>query len=286
MFTQDIIVLSYVYGQKEATIYRSTEVPARAALFYFHGGGLLCGSRDDLPDEHIRFLTEAGMMIIACDYPLAPSADIEDILADAESSVCELHARFCSSGGAAALPYLLWGRSAGAYLCLLMAVRGHIPPCCGVISYYGYGLLTDGWFDRPSDVYRRLPAVDPGCVEHFSGQVRMNGSLDTSYNLYVYARQSGKWLQMISKQAAKQFYRDYTLRLCDKFPVPMFCAHSLHDPDVPFAEYQALAARYHVSTYMAVAREHDFDRTASAAVLKELLTATLNFIDANMPAVS
>ena len=280
MLTQDLLTLFSKYGKKEATVYQNTAASPRAVLFYFHGGGLLYGTRDDLPDEHIHFLTDSGLMIIACDYPLAPAVGIEDIITDAESSVCELHSRFCTVDEQHPLPYFLWGRSAGAYLCLLMAVRSnHIPPCSGVISYYGYGLLTDGWFDLPNTFYTSLPAVDPGCIDHISSQTLMCGSLDTCYSLYVYARQTGKWFQMISKCPVKQFYRDYTLRLSQDFPVPLFCAHSLHDPDVPFAEFQALTAKYPVQKYIAVSKQHDFDRSASQSMLHDLLISTLNFID-------
>ena len=278
MLTQDLITLSSKYGKKEATVYQNTAASPRAVLFYFHGGGLLYGTRDDLPDEHIHFLTDSGLMIIACNYPLAPAVGIEDIITDAESSICELHSRFCADEQLS-LPYFLWGRSAGAYLCLLMAVRRNIPPCCGVISYYGYGLLTDGWFDQPNSFYNSLPAVDSSCTQHIPDQVHMSGALDTCYSLYVYTRQTGKWSQMISKCPAKQFYRDYTLRLSQNFPVPLFCAHSLHDPDVPFAEFQALAAKYTVQKYIAVSKQHDFDRSASQSTLHDLLTYTLNFID-------
>ena len=278
MLTQDLVTLSSKYGKKEATVYQNTADSPRAVLFYFHGGGLLYGIKDDLPDEHIRLLTDAGLMIIACDYPLAPAVGIEEILADAESSVCELHSRFCVDEHHP-LPCFLWGRSAGAYLCLLMAVRRNIPPCCGVISYYGYGLLTDGWFDQPNSFYNSLPAVDSSCAQHIPDQVHMSGALDTCYSLYVYARQTGKWFQMISKCPAKQFYRDYTLRLSQDFPVPLFCAHSLHDPDVPFAEFQALASKYPIQKYIAVSKQHDFDRSASQSTLHDLLSSTLNFID-------
>ncbi len=45
---------------KYATVYRDPQAAPKACLLYFHGGGLLYGSRCDLPAAHIRFLTEAG----------------------------------------------------------------------------------------------------------------------------------------------------------------------------------------------------------------------------------
>ena len=57
---------------KQATIYKETTVTTKAKIFYFHGGGLLYGFRKDLPEKHI----------ISFDYPLAPAADLEQIVPD------------------------------------------------------------------------------------------------------------------------------------------------------------------------------------------------------------
>ena len=51
-------------------------------IFYFHGGGLLYGFRKDLPEKHISVITQAGYEIISFDYPLAPAADLEQIVPD------------------------------------------------------------------------------------------------------------------------------------------------------------------------------------------------------------
>ena len=110
--------------KKGATLYTDSDTPVKAAIIYFHGGGLLYGRRKDLPRPHLNTLTQAGYAIIAFDYPLAPAAKLEMIMNDVESSIQyyidhsdELIKNPKSSEGS--LPYFLWGRSAGAYLCLI-----------------------------------------------------------------------------------------------------------------------------------------------------------------------
>ena len=70
-----------------ATLYRDSEVPARAVLLYFHGGGLLFGTRRDLPDFQKAAFLSAGYPILAFDYPLAPAAHLPEILASAAESI-------------------------------------------------------------------------------------------------------------------------------------------------------------------------------------------------------
>ena len=112
---------------KYATIYSDSGVTPKACILYFHGGGLLYGRRDDLPALHTDLLTKAGYVIISYDYPLAPAAKLDVILDDVCSSIAhyvEHPEAYCGLD----LPFFLWGRSAGAYLCLLAAAREIFPP--------------------------------------------------------------------------------------------------------------------------------------------------------------
>ena len=133
--------------KKGATVYTDSDTPVKAAIIYFHGGGLLYGRRKDLPRPHLNTLTQAGYAIIAFDYPLAPAAKLEMIMNDVESSIQyyidhsdELIESPKSSEES--LPYFLWGRSAGAYLCLIAAAKGtYTQAPAGILSYYGYGFF-------------------------------------------------------------------------------------------------------------------------------------------------
>ena len=72
---------------KYATVYSEKDTDAKACILYFHGGGLLYGSREDLPRRHIDTLTRAGYIIISYDYPLAPAARLDTIMGDVRRSL-------------------------------------------------------------------------------------------------------------------------------------------------------------------------------------------------------
>lgn len=269
---------------KYATIYTDSQAHTQACLLYFHGGGLLYGQREDLPALHLDMLTRAGYAIVCYDYPLAPAAKLEKILADVCASInhyITFSEKYCTKN----LPYFLWGRSAGAYLCLLAAAHGelsHAPS--GIISYYGYGFLCDHWFQAPSAYYQTLPHVGENCLAQLGGEIYTKGSLDTHYSVYVYARQTGAWRSLIYEGRDKFFYLDYTLRTCTCLPCPLFCTHSTGDTDVPYEEFIALCDKFHPQQLIVPSSEHDFDRDESSPFTQQLLGATLEFLDNTLTA--
>ena len=101
-----------------------------------------------------------------------------------------------------------------------------------------------------------------------------------SYSIYVYARQTGNWKQLIYTGREKFFYLNYSLRTCDHLPCPLFCAHSTGDPDVPYAEFLELCNRYQAARFIASGNEHDFDRDEDNPFTGQLLQATVKFLDA------
>lgn len=267
---------------KHAAICFATDVTPKACILYFHGGGLLYGTKTDLPELHVNMLTKAGYCIIAFDYPLAPAAKLDVILEDVCASVSHYleNASLYIDGSESPLPYFLWGRSAGAYLCLLASARGKFPvKPAGILSYYGYGFLCDGWFMTPSSYYCTLPAVGEAALSAIPSGIHAGGDLSTHYSLYVYARQAGKWIDLIYAGRQKFFYLDYTLRTCEKLPCPLFCAHSTGDTDVPYAEFLELCSRYQPQRFVASHSMHDFDRDEKNPVTMRLLEATLKFLD-------
>lgn len=264
---------------KKACIYCDTNVKPKACILYFHGGGLLYGQRSDLPDLHLHKLTHAGYTIIAFDYPLAPNAKLDMILDDVCASINHYIESPTFYTGVS-LPYFLWGRSAGAYLCLLAAASGKctLAPK-GILSYYGYGFLCDNWFGTPSSYYRSLPLIDASCLDKLPDKLQTNRDLGTYYSLYVYARQSGNWIDLIYSGREKFFYLNYSLRVCDSLPCPLFCAHSTNDPDVPYSEFLELCSRYGAQRFITPGDVHDFDRNEDAPATSEVLDASIHFLD-------
>ena len=264
------------------TVYYDDAVTLKASILYFHGGGFLYGSREDLPELHIIMLTQAGYAILSYDYPLAPAATLEVIHMDVCDSVNNYLANAVTYVGSQ-LPYFLWGRSAGAYLCLLAAYKGDffVNPR-GVISYYGYGFLCDNWFNNPSTYYRTIPLVPENCMDNIGDEIETDGPLETHYVRYVYARQSGKWKDLFFKDRDKFLYLNYSLRLCEQMPCPLFCAHSTRDTDVPYEEFLELQKKYRPTTFIASTDVHDFDRLTETKAAQDLLEATVCFLDSKI----
>jgi alpha-beta hydrolase superfamily lysophospholipase len=268
---------------KHATIYFDDAIDSRACILYFHGGGLLFGNREDLPDKHLQTFTSAGYTIIAFDYPLAPAAKLDMILDDVCASVND-YLDHPEKYTGKLLPYFLWGRSSGAYLCLIAAASGKLKVTpAAVLSYYGYGFLCDNWYQIPSKYYLKLPAVTEGCMNAIPEEMHADGVLETHYTVYVYARQTGKWKDLIYDGRDKFFLLDYSLRTRDKFPCPLFCAHSTGDTDVPYSEFLELCNRYHAKRFIAATDTHDFDRDESSPFTERLLEATLSFLEEKLP---
>lgn len=283
MLEKQEFLLTDTAFEKRVTRYLNPEIlERRGRIFYFHGGGLLYGSRTDLPTGHLEHFTRAGFEILAFDYPLAPAADLETILMDVCRSVntaCEPENGFTDH----TLPYFLFGRSAGAYLCLLAAASGALKKQpLGLLSYYGYGFLCDGWFETPDNWYGKLPAVSAACLEAIPKTLHTEGDLNSHYSVYVYARQTGKWKELIYQGREKFFYLNYSLRACEKLPCPVFAAHSTGDTDVPYGEFLALCERYPVQKFIASGSTHDFDRDPENPFTAQLLAATLEFINQRM----
>ncbi|MGN1142889.1 MAG: alpha/beta hydrolase [Oliverpabstia sp.] len=279
MLTEKTLAVPNDLYSKNATIYEDTDIQPKANILYFHGGGLLYGRREDLPELHRNTLTKAGFRIIAFDYPLSPSAKLELIMEDAAASVDHFieHPDYY---GTQELPFFLWGRSAGAYMCLLLAATKELKKKpTGILSYYGYGFLSDGWFMTPSKYYCSLPQVSESIVNALPEEIHGDGDLDTHYSVYVYARQTGKWIDLIYSGRPKYFYLDYTLRTCSKMPCPLFCAHSIGDTDVPYSEFLELCSRFNAKRFIASASMHDFDRDETSPVTKQLLEATVSFMN-------
>lgn len=264
------------------TLYRSKKNTNNAVVLYFHGGGLLYGKRTDLPEYHINTLCDAGYSILAFDYRLAPTVKLNDIVTDVKDAVSwyldnrmQLFNFNC--------PYFLWGRSAGAYLCLL-AGRMDLPEKpVGILSYYGYAFIQDTWYSIPSMYYSQFPAVAPDIVAAISeGGDTAEGTLDTRYSLYVYARQTGKWISMLFDNSMEDFFRLFSFKNTadyNDYP-PVLFAHSFHDPDVPFAESQVLSSLIPNSRlFVASARAHDFDKDVTSEDTISLIEETLSFIN-------
>lgn len=234
------------------------DVPAKMQIFYYHGGGLIFGHRQDLPEAYLQLFLDAGIRIVAFDYPLAPQASLSQIIAFLTNAS---NAFYCEKK-ANRLPTFLFGRSAGAYLSLMLFQ--HMDwPIVGIISLYGYFYLNDAAFLFPSRHYLQFLAMNSSTIEAL---INRDSPLDSSistprFPLYVSARQTGNLFDYW--KITQSEYAIYSLdsETIKDLP-PLFLAAANHDPDVPTRQSIKLADLAPNATFHLIESiHHDFDRT-------------------------
>lgn len=105
-------------------------------MIYFHGGGLVYGSRNDLPTELKQLLLNKGYTLITVDYLLAPNSSLTEIVAALIQSFHEIQEQIGQA------PFSFCGRSAGSYL--MLQLTNHLIQQQSttmpeqLVNFYGY----------------------------------------------------------------------------------------------------------------------------------------------------
>lgn len=268
-------------GGERVTVY--APAPARdrrIAVFYLHGGGLLYGERDDLPAPYVRAFADAGYTLVCADYPLCPETALPEVVRAVRTLWDEaVGTRIAASELDG---YFLFGRSAGAYLALLLAreLRGGsgradgdagsepVQPL-GILSFYGYYDLADRALREPARAYAALPEVSRATAEAMARPVAVtSGPKALRYGLYVYARQhEGAWLELMGLDGGtdERTAAAWSLSAADIAALPpLFATASSGDEDVPLRISKALARTAPQAVMKTVYYlPHDFDRDVS-----------------------
>ncbi|MGO4928121.1 alpha/beta hydrolase [Fundicoccus sp. Sow4_F4] len=261
----------------QASFYRPSRTQTYlATLIYFHGGGLIFGQRDDLPEVYIEQLTGAGYGILAVDYLLAPETGLDLILDYAQTAIEWFLENTESELGNLQLTtqrYYLFGRSAGAYLALYLAAKQvnvdkNMPhnqtmqTAAGIIALYGYFNLNEASFSLPSRHYLTFKEVSPASIQRLIGQQPLvTGSMDERFLIYLAARQAGNW--MANLLPPHQSARDFSLSYADLKTLPkIFIAAASGDTDVPVRQSRLMSQHIpDAQLHIIDSDDHDFDRT-------------------------
>lgn len=284
MERKDFVIPRSSYSLNASLTYME-EIELKGYLLYFHGGGLLFGTKDDLPEKMIDYYCRNGFGILSFDYGLSPYTKLPGILTDIKDEVSWFldNQDFLPKAG---LPWFLWGRSAGAYLCLISTLLKYIPYPNGILSYYGYGFLEPDWYHLPNPYYNGLPACSFSDFNVFMQEGPCTSApLQERYSFYVHARQTGNWISLFYNGKTKNFLKKYTFLLHEvpaDYP-PVFLTHALQDPDVPFAESKALYQKLPSSVFYPVSSsEHDFDRDADSYTTNHILELSFSFLEEHL----
>lgn len=266
----------------KATVYRSESPTKNQTILYFHGGGLIYGSRTDIQESYISSFLESGFHFISFDYPLAPESSLEDIYTSVKEAVKWFLNEVSHSLQIDSSDYILFGRSAGAYLCFLLARNNSLPSPEKIINFYGYDSLAYNEFKEPSAYYSNYTKIPETLIKQMiQTQPIASGSIQTRYALYLYARQTGKWLDFLHVTKYADQNAQLTKKEAEMLP-PTFIAHSADDNDVPYYIAECLYKTIPHSTLHTVYNmEHDFDREPTSIDAQKAYAVLLDWLQKN-----
>lgn len=252
---------------------------AKATIVYYHGGGLMYGSGEDLPLEYVETICNAGYHLVCMNYLLAPESPLSHIIDSAYDGLNWLLQHKTHVLSREDCPYVLFGRSSGAFLALILANRlreeGKALPSA-LWLFYGYYNLRHSEFSGPSKYYQSLPHIPSELVPSFhQAQPRTQARVEERYFLYVYARQQGMWPKMLGATSGEEVPRSQLALL-----PPAFLTASTGDRDVPFTFSQTMHVSMPNSFFLPVyGLEHDYDRDPQRPESQALYQQAIQWLD-------
>lgn len=233
---------------------------AKGVVVYYHGGGLIYGSGRDLPQEYVQAIIQDGYHLVCMNYLLAPESPLPDIQESVYQGLLWVLSHRSEWFGDAKCPYILFGRSAGAFLAISLAYEmqqkgGDMPAALWL--FYGYHHLNHADFQAPSPYYQILPHITPELLPSVErAQLCCQASVEQRYLLYVYARQQGSWPNVLQAPEGAGVPHGALAQL-----PPTFLTASTSDQDVPYVFSQIMHVSMPKSFFLPVyGLEHDYDR--------------------------
>ncbi|KAJ7076376.1 Alpha/Beta hydrolase protein [Mycena belliarum] len=150
----------------------ATELAKAPVFIWWHGGGLLQGTRKGTAPHHTLAPARHGLCIVSADYRLAPQTRLPGILADCKAAMDFVRsAAFARATGnrVDASKMVLSGSSAGGWLALLAgtgigyaACGLELPsPVSGIAALYPISDLSDPFWTTKQHPVSYMPRVVP-----------------------------------------------------------------------------------------------------------------------------
>jgi acetyl esterase/lipase len=221
-----------------ADVYRPRETGPRPVIVWIHGGGLIFGSRSMLPADELGVFLEAGFVVVAIDYRLAPETKLPEILNDVDDALHWVRTKGSVLFNADPARIAVVGQSAGAYLALMEGARV-TPRIQAIVSFYGYGNISGEWYSRPDAAFLKQGTVTKEeAYRVIGGPVLTESAPDHRTAFYVYCRQTGRWpleITSIDPHLKPGDFAPYNPEdlVTASYP-PTFLLHGDRDTDVPF----------------------------------------------------
>jgi acetyl esterase/lipase len=223
--------------------------PARPAVVWIHGGGLIFGTRKTPRPAFLAALLRMGAVVVSIDHRLAPETKLPAIVDD----VCDAWRWLAERGpalfGIDPTRAAMAGGSSGAYLTLMSGFRVDPRPRA-LVSFAGFGDITTPWEAEPSLHYlNTLPLISREQALATVGTAAISEQLpdiDRGY-FYVYCRQQGRWPIEVAGHDPRESPRWFDAycparNVTPGYP-PTMLVHGTADTDVPCDESRNMAAR-------------------------------------------
>jgi acetyl esterase/lipase len=231
-----------------ADSYRFVDRPKQPVVVWIHGGALINGHRESVPQWLMDVCRQNGFVLVSLDYRLAPETKLPDIISDIEDAFRWIREQGPKLFDADADRIAVGGGSAGGYLTLVTGYRVEPRPKA-LVSLWGYGDLIGSWYSSPSQHARHQTQMSrEEAFKQVSGQP-IADSRDRDGNggaFYQFCRQTGTWPQAVSgwdpKTEADKFVPFMPVNnVTSEFP-PTLLIHGEKDTDVPDEQSLLMAA--------------------------------------------
>lgn len=261
----------------QADYYAAKEPRKNKTIIYFHGGGLVYGSRSDLPCQYLEQFLNSGYDFFAVDYPLYPESEVEEILKYCFSALNWFIENGKTALGLSSTDYILFGRSSGGYIANYLTANFDKKHPMKLISLYSYFDLTDKKLMGPNPHYLKYPAIPENILKNIIQKTPISsGRLEKRYSIYVYLRQKGIWFSAKEELRAKLSIPEEML---SKFP-QTFLTASNTDTDVPYEQSVRMHELIGASMFYSVKNEiHDYDRDFKNPTAQELYNKILEWLE-------
>lgn len=267
----------------------SSSVRKNKTVLYFHGGGLLCGSRKDLPSLYRDMFLKEGYDFLAFDYPLAPEHSVSQIVDSCLTCVKWFSEHYEDILGLESPDYILFGRSSGAYLAVQTAYRTAAGQMAGsksmaspsaLLLFYGYHSLKEQEFSKESLYYKTT--YPPVSEEEAFQSVKNSPDFDSLKSprvlMYLYARQTGAWTELLGKEK-EVLGCSLSDEHLTELP-PAFLTASSTDNDVPFRISKSMSRKIPGSKFYPVYNlEHEFDQNTFIPEGRKAYEECLNWME-------
>ncbi len=234
----------------QADVYRLPGDETRPAIIWIHGGALIFGNRGSVGQHQLERYLQAGYVVIAIDYRLAPETKLAEIIEDLQDAYRWVREEGHDLFGIDPDRVALVGDSAGGYL-TLMGGFCLKPRPKALVSFYGYGDIRK---NRPDPEYLNLDRIEKEeAYKVVGGDVLTGSPIFPRAIFYNYCKQNGLWVRQVTgidpnKEAEKLKQFSPVLHVTKEYP-PTLLLHGDKDRDVPFEESVKMAAalkRYQV----------------------------------------